>query len=237
MPTHHAGKPWYPSHPKSLWVREDKLLTTVRTFFTNRIFGPNRVALLAAARDQPAVDDRTAELTALRSRIAELARQQTNLVAELRDYQTTGDSQTDQQWREQLRTSFATVSTRRRDLEAELASRAARPASVSADPALLDELPIVHGDMGDLPEDLERELFRGFQLQVRYHHPTGRVTLRVTIASEAITQLTATSRTLLERTTTSRPPRTTRPPAAPAAEGRRSFSLLVRAPGGIRTHT
>jgi hypothetical protein len=31
-----------------LWVREDKLLDLVRGFFSRRIFGPNREALLAA---------------------------------------------------------------------------------------------------------------------------------------------------------------------------------------------
>src|SRR6266542_3852293 len=30
VPAHHAGKDWFPTHPKSLWVREDKLLTAVR---------------------------------------------------------------------------------------------------------------------------------------------------------------------------------------------------------------
>jgi hypothetical protein len=62
---------------------------------------------------------------------------------------------------------------------------------------LLDQLPVIDTDLGRLPEDLERELYGGFQLQVRYHHPSRRVTLRVTIDGAAIPQLTATGRAIM----------------------------------------
>jgi hypothetical protein len=47
VPAHHAEKEWFATHPKSLWVREDKLLDVVRGFFARRIFGPDRHTLLA----------------------------------------------------------------------------------------------------------------------------------------------------------------------------------------------
>ncbi len=62
---------------------------------------------------------------------------------------------------------------------------------------LLDQLLVMDDDWGRLAEDLERELCGGFQLQVRYHHPSRRVTLRVTIDGEAIPQLTAFGRAIM----------------------------------------
>ena len=44
---------------------------------------------------------------------------------------------------------------------------------------------------------MERELFHDLQFQVRYHHLTGRVTLRVTIDGQALPRLVATSRAVI----------------------------------------
>ena len=239
VPAHHAGKPWYPTHPKSLWVREDKLLDAVRGFFTRRIFGPNRGALLLTVPDeQPGVDDGTAaRITALRNKIKDLERQQANVVKELREYQPIGDEDIDQQWRGQLRDSFAEITTQRKDLQAQLAGITAKPAAPTpSDPALLDRLPVLHANLDGLPEDLERELFDGFQLQVRYHQPTRRVTLRVTIDGQAIHRLAATSQAIMSRAPAPNTPTDTkRPPAAAATGGPEVFSLAVSAPGRIRT--
>jgi site-specific DNA recombinase len=159
VPAHHAGKDWFATHPKSLWVREDKLLELVRGFFSRRIFGPARDALLAASQaDEPAVEDATvARAAALRAKIRDLERQQANVVKELREYQPTGDEDIDQQWRGQLRESFAEIAARRKDLNAQLAELTARPdAPTKGDPRLLDRLPIIQADLGRLPEDIER---------------------------------------------------------------------------------
>src|SRR5207244_3012351 len=89
VPAHHAGKDWYASHPKSLWVREDKLIDAVRGFF------------------HPPHHGTAARIILLRGKIRELERQQTNVVKELREYKPIGDEDIDQQWRDQLRASFA----------------------------------------------------------------------------------------------------------------------------------
>jgi hypothetical protein len=36
----------YADHPRSVYVREDKLLECVQTFFNQRVFGPDRTELL-----------------------------------------------------------------------------------------------------------------------------------------------------------------------------------------------
>jgi site-specific DNA recombinase len=98
---HHEGKDWFAAHPKSLWVREDKLLAVVHGFFNRRIFGPDRGELLLASPDEQTatVDPQTARVNALRSKIKELERQQANVVKELREYRPVGDEDIDQQWR------------------------------------------------------------------------------------------------------------------------------------------
>jgi len=235
VPEHHFGKDWFATHPKSLWVREDKLLDLVRGFFSRRIFGPDRDALLTASQpDEPVIEDATAaRAAALRAKIRDLERQQANVVKELREYQPTGDEDIDQQWRGQLREGFAEIAAQRKDLEAQLADLTARPeAPTKGDPRLLDRLPIIQADLRRLPEDIERELFDGFQLQVRYHQPTRRVTLRVTIDGEAIPRLTAASQAIMQGTGAHAIPRNTeRPPTARAFGGPRSLSLAGSAPG------
>jgi site-specific DNA recombinase len=238
VPAHHAGKDWFATHPKSLWVREDKLLELVRGFFSRRIFGPEREALLVASQaEEPVVEDGTAaRVTALRAKIRDFERQQANVVKELREYQPTGDEDIDQQWRGQLRDSFAEIATQRKDLEAQVGGLAARPGAPSlSDPRLLDRVPIIEADLGRMPEDIERELFDGFQLQVRYHQPTRRVTLRVTIDGDALPRLTAVSQAIMQRTGHAiRLRNTERPSTATAVEGPRSFSLAGSAPGRSR---
>jgi site-specific DNA recombinase len=240
IPAHHSGKDWFDTHPKSLWVREDKLLDLVRAFFARRIFGPDRVELLAGSHCDTAVTDDgpAARPAALRGKIKELERQQANVVRELREYQTTGHEDLDQEWRRQLRDSFAEITNQRKALQAQLAEITKTPeATATAEPGLLDQLPIIDADFGRLPEDLERELFAGFQLQVRYHQPSRRVTLRVTIDGEAIPHLAATGRAIMAARGVRAEPTDAnkRPPAASTVGGREGLSLAGRAPGRIRT--
>jgi hypothetical protein len=148
--------------------------------------------------------------------------------------QPTGDEDIDQQWRGQLRDSFAEIATQRKDLEVQLGGLTTRPEAPSmSDPHLLDRLPIIETDLGRLPEDIERELFDGFQLQVRYHQPTRRVTLRVTIDGEATQRLTATSQAIMGRVGTPAIPETQIDPGRREPSGvREALPLQVVPPAG-----
>jgi site-specific DNA recombinase len=236
VPAHHAGRDWFSTHPKSLWVREDKLLALVRSFFARRIFGPDRDALLTADPvETPALDDPTAaRRKAIGATIRDLERQQANVVRELREHQPTGDADIDRQWRTQLRESFAEIAAQQKVQQARLAELAAQSDKPCGDPRLLDHLPVVEADLRKLPEDIERDLYAAFQLQVRYHHPSRRVTLRVTIDGDAIPKLTATSQSITQGRARFDDAGTSR---TDRDRSLRSFSLLVSAPGGIRTHT
>lgn len=129
-----------------------------------------------------------------------MERQQANVVKELREYRPIGDEDIDQQRRGQLRDGFAEITTERKRAETQLANLTDQKETVtSLNPALLDRLPIVQADLSRVPEDLERELFGAFQLQVRYHQPTRRVTLRATIDERALRQLIATTGRVLNQ--------------------------------------
>jgi site-specific DNA recombinase len=217
-PAHHAHRDWYPTHPKSLWVREDKLLTLLDAFFANRIFGPDRRALLDQGQAVPSDrDDPTvAQRAALETKIKELGRQQTNVINELQTYHSTG-------------TTTSTSS-------GEPSCGPPSPTS-PLDPTLLDQLPVVELDLAALPEDLQRQLFDAFQLQIWYHHRSRRVGLRVTINADTDRRLTAFIGGLRDQNRP-QPPATdtlSRPTATTAV--REDFSLALCAPGGIRTHT
>jgi hypothetical protein len=80
----------------------------------------------------------------------------------------------------------------RKTIQAQLASLTTAPSPTERnDPGLLDRLPILDDDLSDLPEDLERDLWATFHLQVRYHHPTRTATIRVTIDEHTVHQLAA----------------------------------------------
>jgi hypothetical protein len=138
----------------------------------------------------------------------------------------------------QLREGFAEIAAKRKDLDAQLNALAAGPeAPTASDPRLLDRLPLMEADLERLPEDMERELFDGFQLQVRYHQPTRRVTLRVTIDGDAVPRLISVSQAIMQRAGSHaiQLRNRERPPTALAVGGPRSFSLAGSAPGRIRT--
>jgi hypothetical protein len=64
---------------------------------------------------------------------------------------------------------------------------------------------MLDADMSELPEDLQRELFDSFQLQVRYDQAAHRVTLRVTISGDTLHRLVDTANAIIDLTADQRP--------------------------------
>ena len=233
IPARHAERNWYPTHPKSLWVREDKLLTVVRSFFARRIFAADRQLFLDQPRAADPTSRHTARMQALQTRAAELQRQQANLVQELREHRSYGDQDIDRQWRNQLRDSFATVTKQIADIDAQVEALTASQAQVTdpGDPDLLNQLPVGAADLARVPEELERALFDAFQLQLRYHQPTRTLTVRVTLDAKMIKNLAEVSEAAIHRDVDNQSKTTTS-----ATDTAKDASSLVRsAPGRIRT--
>ncbi len=201
---------------------------------TKRTFRPDRQALLDQGQAVPSDrnDPTVARRAALETKIKELERQQTNVINELQTYRSTGDDDIDQQWRAQLRATFADLATQRRVAQSQLTAVTHPPTPATEDPTLLDQLPVVELDLAALPEDLQRQLFDAFQLQIWYHHPSRRVGLRVTINADTGRRLAAFPGNDAHDQHRPRPPApatTARPTAT--TTGQDGFSLALCAPG------
>jgi hypothetical protein len=90
IPRHAAA---HPAHP-SVTVREDDLMTALTGFFTERVFGPDRAAMLAATLPASAADQatqRTAKAAALRKQLTRIDAAEGALITELEAPAQPGD--------------------------------------------------------------------------------------------------------------------------------------------------
>ncbi|MCX5321761.1 recombinase family protein [Streptomyces sp. NBC_00120] len=193
-PNENRDQPWSPHHPKSLWIREQSLVTSISRFFATRIFGLNRrshlTAALEAARSADDAGDRIAnERATLEHAISALSQRQARLIRTLADgfgsNNETDDLDSDQemQFRDAIRQEHATLSGQRKQLAEQLAhlrapQQAVRPADSAA---LLDALPHLDMDLALVPEEIQRRLYSAFGLEVRYSRPREELTLWVMI--------------------------------------------------------
>ncbi|WP_433466994.1 recombinase family protein [Spirillospora sp. CA-128828] len=143
---HHKGRrDWYDDHPKSIWVREDALLEAVHDFFAQRIFGQRRQqylrARLAETIDAPVESLADAHKTKLAAEITDLQRRQDNLLVQLEEYEPTGETDIDREYRAGIQRRFAELVTRRREAQARLAQLTTRAQPPGDDIALLGEIP------------------------------------------------------------------------------------------------
>lgn len=202
-PNHNRDAPWFRTHPKGLWIREEIVLGAVAEFFAVRVFGPDRRVHLAADLTlvkQPATEPTQAqERTALEASIATLERRQNRLIRSLAEG-TGGDEPDDdidpeqeKAFRAAIRGEHAILSKQRKALEAQLAALVTpAPHDGPGDPALLDALPQLALDLELFPETAQRRLYEAFGLEVRYNRHREELTLRVLITGEMLEELRQT---------------------------------------------
>ncbi|GGR67491.1 hypothetical protein GCM10010252_01550 [Streptomyces aureoverticillatus] len=252
-PNEHRSQPWFPTHPKSLWIREEDLLTSVSYFFATCVFGPDRrthlnTALEAArhAVDGPA--ERVArERDALGQAIAAIEQRQNRLIQALAEgmggiAQDEGPDPDDERaFRDGIRKEHTTLGAQRKALSEQMA-RLETPGPVAKpdNAALLDALPYLKVDLTRVPEEKQRQLYDAFGLEVRYSRPREELALRVTIPGHMVDALARITRGLDmgnkksgARTEVLTPDHGTR--ARKSRHTARSRSHVVGAPGRIRT--
>ncbi|MBP2182233.1 recombinase family protein [Amycolatopsis magusensis] len=133
----------YEGHPKTVYLREDALLDAIARFFTDRVFGEQRRAVLAAdlaGADDTAHREREAKRVRLERAVAEVDRQQRSLLGQARQ----GDPS--DPFTQALRGSYNDLETDKKTALAELATLDAEAGDGAAPPkpdeqALLDALP------------------------------------------------------------------------------------------------
>ena len=142
-PRHYAA---YPGH-RTVAVREDLMMAAFTRFFTERVFGPGRAAMLAATLPaSTAAQDQRRQHRAdgLRKKLARIDVSERALIAELETPIDPADAAA-QALRNRVRARFTELYAQRTSIETELATLETAPAEQD-DPTLLDELPTL-GDI------------------------------------------------------------------------------------------
>jgi site-specific DNA recombinase len=182
------AKRQFPDHPPTVWVREDHLLEGIIDFFGGRVFGPQRRDLLEddlRAFDWEPERKRQRQMRSLRRAIEKLDDAQTRLVRKLEvDDDPEG-------------ILFRRVRERLSELEHERLLKikelepleAEQLESVPGAVELLDELPIGEDLLASAPDDVLRQLFQTFRLEVRFDKPSHRANCRVTIDEDSVAVL------------------------------------------------
>ncbi len=219
-------------HPRS-YLNEPALLDTLSRFYTERVFGPDRHALLAAAlpdADDQARQTRDTERQRLQRAIADLARRQHIILRQVQD----SDDPTDPFTRDLRRTYNDLDAHKTAALEnvaaLDLVDSEEQPHRIDpAAPALLDALPYLTLKFSHAPQPLLRDLFDATRLSIEMHPDSDDVTINITLAAH---ELPAVSHTAARVPDSHTPERKT-----PRSDGPTAVTDAVRAPGGIRTHT
>jgi site-specific DNA recombinase len=175
-----------PEHPTSILVRGDLLLGGVLEVFARRLFSPDRRALLAQDLPKVARGEVTAweaRVQALQRTVADLQGRQARLVRTLEERDDPSG------------TLFAQIARRLEELDREQQAKLAelravvaqRPDADAQAVDLLELLPLLTSErLATTPEPLLRDLFERFQLQVRYHKPQNRATVRVALSDDSL---------------------------------------------------
>jgi site-specific DNA recombinase len=212
-------------HPRSISVREDDLLTVIREGLAQRVFGPERAELLAATLPDTAADDqarRDAQTAALQQRLRQIdaaenahAREIEALTHDSAD----ADSRAVTALRSRILARFTELEDERATIDTQLAGLAAA-APAAADPALLDNLPILGDILADAPVRLWQQLLAALDIQALYNKNLHQVTIHATITDATPRTVAAIINDADDHPTTTRPTQDPEP----------VFSHLAQAP-------
>jgi site-specific DNA recombinase len=188
-PRHYAA---YPGH-RTVSVREDLMMAAFARFFTERVFGPGRAAMLAAtlpASTAAADQRRQQRAAALRKKLAKIDVSERALVTELETPIDPADAAA-QALRNRVRARFTELYTERTGIESELATLETAPVDED-DPTLLDELPALGDILTGAPAALTERLLAAFDIKATYNRDKHQVTIHATITDttpQAVTDL------------------------------------------------
>lgn len=195
----------YANHPRAVYVREDRLLDCVHTFFTQRVLGQDRATLLQhqlAKQNNHERHNHQRRITALEKTITDLARRQDNLMEERETKTLNTNDDIGQAWAQRLRTRFADLETQRRTKQAELDElRLTAEREQPQQPDLLDLLPQLNLLLPDAPDPLQRDLYNACGLKIYYDHNTRHVTIHATLHTDNLPAITQAANALTPAST------------------------------------
>jgi len=179
LPRHYGA---YPDH-RTVAVRETIMMGALARFFTERVFGPDRAAMLTAhipATAAAAEQRRHTQAEAIRRKLTKIDTAENALITEL---ETPADPAA-QALRQRIRARFTELYGQRTTLETDLAAlEAAAPAAQADDPTLLDELPHLGDILTSAPAGLTERLLAAFDIQAVYNGDKHQATIHATITN------------------------------------------------------
>jgi site-specific DNA recombinase len=214
------------THPRTISVREDHLLPAIHQFFAQRVFGPDRAALLAADLPATAADDqarRDRQSAALHKRLSQIDSAENAHAREIEGLSHLDDPHAPAvtALRSRVLAGFTELEDERAAINTQLADLA-KTGTGPGDPALLDALPLLGDLLADAPARLQQQLYDAFDLQALYRKNMYQVTIHVTITDSTPRAVAAIINDAGDH------PGST----APEPGGQPSFSDLAQAPIG-----
>jgi hypothetical protein len=172
-------------HPRTISVREDHLLPAIHQFFAERVFGPDRAALLAADLPASAAEDqarRDRQAAALNKRLRKIDAAENAHAREIESLAHLDDPHAAAvtALRPRVLARFTELEEERAQISAQLADLAKTDPG-PGDPALLDALPLLGDLLADAPACLQQQLYDAFDLQALYKKNMHQVSIHVTI--------------------------------------------------------
>ncbi len=177
-----------PDHPRTVQAPELLLDRIVGRFFADRVFGPGRAELLAAqlpATDADAIADRDAQAARLQARIKRIETAQNSQILELEQLSADPADTASAAMRARIRARFADLHHEREQIETQ-PTALAKTTPAAADPALLDELPLLGDILPGLTPALKARLFAAFGLEILWNKPGQQVTVFVEITENTL---------------------------------------------------
>jgi site-specific DNA recombinase len=227
-PKHAAA---HPDHPRTVTVREDLLVDLIHQFFAERVFGPERRALLAEqipATAAQAAEQHDRQRDRLVKELARIDLAQRSQITQIETLDPDPANHAAQAMRARCSERFAELHTERETTQAQLdALNQAR--SRDDDAALLDDIPLLVDTIDLHPEHIQAALYQAFDIQALYKDDMNQVSFFATITTSTPHAVAAI---LAAAATTPPPPPQTRP-ALTARPGRRSLHL----PFGAATYS
>ena len=167
----------FPDHGR-VSLREDTINRAVAAFIAERILGPDRRAMLAAALPADAADH-AAQAEQLRKQLARIDVAERALISELETQADPADPAA-QAYRARIRARYAELYDERTGAETALAAAQAA-ADSHDDPVLLDELPLAGDILTDAPDRVKEAICAAFDIYALYRKDLHQVTIWATI--------------------------------------------------------
>jgi hypothetical protein len=219
--THDPANPRHaalrPDHPRTVSVREDVLIGEIIQFLAQRVFGPERRALLAAqlpASEADAAAQRATHRAALIKELARIDVAQRNQILQIDGLSPDPADKAAQAMRARCSQRFTELHTEREAIETQITTLDNAPAR-DDHAELLDAIPLLAGNLGQLPERIQAALYQAFDIQLLYRKDMHQVTIWATITGSTPDAVAA----IINDASHDPAPATTSPaPAQPAPE-------------------